>query len=450
MIKRIYIQLLALIAILCYPNSLRAGDYRLAPSTGRKVYVPIHAKSAKAQLLITNYGWDEVKDFDYKVLFEGKVLLEGKYVLKEPLKRMWGTHADIDVPPHDRLSETELQVEITKVNGEPNRATIPYAGLIRATVTQVPHRRVVVEEYTSMRCQYCPRGIAVMENLEKNYPDDFIGIAIHRSPDPLSCPDYAWNSSKVQSVPHLDMNRSRPLPNFTATTEFEEERAMGADMDIDVSAQWDEEKERITVTPSVTFRVVPKDTKYSVAYVITEDGMTKPEWLQNNRYSGDNSVLGKSPEMDKFVNSPLWVSGILNNFTAIEANGVYIPARKTEVQGVYTPGQEDFVKNPIEVDQTQSFQHVFNIAHNRLLQDKSKLKVCVLLINHNTKRIENAAKCSITDAGAMGMPTVAKKNGSATETARYTLDGRRIQVPQRGINIVKYGDGHTRKEIVTR
>ncbi len=450
MIKSVYIQLLALIAIICYPNSLRAGDYNLAPSTGRKVYIPIHAKSAKAQLLITNYGKDEVKDFDYKVTFEGKVLLEGKYVLKEPLKYMWGTHADIDVPPHDWLSETESQVEITKVNGEPNRATIPYAGLIRATVTQVPHRRVVVEEYTSMRCQYCPRGIAVMENLEKNYPDDFIGIAIHRSPDPLFCPDYAWNSSKVQGLPHLDMNRSRLLPNFTATTEFEEERAMGADMDIDVSAQWDEEKERITVTPSVTFRVVPKDTKYSVAYVITEDGMTKPEWLQNNRYSGDNSVLGKSPEMDKFVNSPLWVSGILNNFTAIEANGVYIPARKTEVQGVYTPGQEDFVKNPIEVDQTQSFQHVFNIAHNRLLQDKSKLKVCVLLINHNTKRIENAAKCSITDAGAMGMPTVAKKNGSATETARYTLDGRRIQAPQRGINIVKYGDGHTRKEIVTR
>ncbi|KGF17569.1 hypothetical protein HMPREF1640_06900 [Prevotella sp. S7-1-8] len=450
MIKRIYIQLLALIAILCYPNSLRAGDYSLAPSTGRKVYVPIHAKSAKAQLLITNYGRDEVKDFDYKVTFEGKVLLEGKYVLKEPLKHMWGTHADIDVPPHDRLSETELQVEITKVNGEPNRASYPYAGLIRATVTQVPHRRVVVEEYTGMWCRYCPRGIAVMENLEKNYPDDFIGIAIHRSPDPLFCPDYAWNSFEAKGTPHLDMNRSRLLSNFTATTEFEEERAMGADMDIDVSAQWDEEKECITVTPSVTFRVVPKDTKYSVAYVITEDGMTKPEWLQNNRYSGDNSVLGKSPEMDKFVNSPLWVSGILNNFTAIEANGVYIPARKTEVQGVYTPGQEDFVKNPIEVDQTQSFQHVFNIAHNRLLQDKSKLKVCVLLINHNTKRIENAAKCSIIDAGAMGMPTVAKKNGSATETARYTLDGRRIQAPQRGINIVKYGDGHTRKEIVTR
>ena len=154
--------------------------------------------------------------------------------------------------------------------------------------------------------------------------------------------------------------------------------------------------------------------------------------------------------MDKFVNSPSVVSGILNNFTAIAATGVYIPAREGEVEGVYTPGVEDFVKAPIEVDQTQSFQHVFNIARNSLLQDKSKLKVCVLLINNKTKKIENAAKCTITDAGATGISTVTEEHGNATETARYTLDGRRIQTPQKGVNIVKYGDGRIRKEIVTR
>lgn len=93
---------------------------------------------------------------------------------------------------------------------------------------------------------------------------------------------------------------------------------------------------------------------------------------------------------------------------------------------------------------------MFNIAYNRLLQDKSKLKVCVLLINNNTKKIENAAKCNITDAGTTGISTVTEEHVNATETARYTLDGRRIQTSQKGINIVKYGDGRTRKEIVTR
>lgn len=435
--KRIYIQLVALIAILCYPSSISADDYSLAPSTGRKTYVPIHAKSAKGQFLINNYGRITVQDFVYKLSFQGTVLQEEKYILKEPLPRMDVATIEIDVPPHTQLSETELQVEITKVNGEPNRATIPYANLPRVTVTQVPHRRVVVEEYTGMWCKYCPRGIAVMENLEKNYPNDFIGIAIHSS-DPLVCSDYAWNTAKIRNYPTLQMNRSRILANNIATTEFEEEKVMGADMDIDVTAQWDERKENITVIPHVTFRVVPKEATYGIAYVLTEDGMTKSSWLQNNNFSGDNSVLGTSAEMDKFVHLPSVIRGLPNNFTAIAA------------KGVSTPAAEDYIKTPIEVDKVQSFQHVFNVSRNKLLQDKSKLKVCVLLINNKTKKIENAAKCSITDAGTTGISTVTEEHGNATETARYTLDGRRIQAPQKGINIVKYGDGRVRKEIVTR
>ena len=36
----------------------------------------------------------------------------------------------------------------------------------------------------------------------------------------------------------------------------------------------------------------------------------------------------------------------------------------------------------------------------------------------------------------------------AVETARYTLDGRRIDAPVKGINIVRYSDGSVRKVMV--
>ena len=282
---------------------------------------------------------------------------------------------EIDVPPHNQLSETELQVEITKVNGEVNRATIPYATIPRVTVTQVPHRRVVVEEYTGMWCQYCPRGIALMENLENKYTDDFIGIAIHIS-DPLVCSDYAWKAAQIRSYPTLQMNRSKLLTYYTAINEFEEERAMGADMDVDVSAQWDSNKEKITVTPHVTFRVSPKDATYAVAYVLTEDGMSNPSWAQNNNFSGNASLRGISEELDKFIDLPSVITNLPNNFTAIAA------------KGVYTPSVEDYIKTPIEIDKEQSFKQVFDISRNKLLQDKSKLKVCALLINLNTKKMQ--------------------------------------------------------------
>ena len=437
MIKRICILLLAFVAVFCCSNRLYAESYSLVPSTGSKVYVPINASSGKGKLLITNYSNGIVLNFEYKLSFQGTVLLEKKHIMKEPLRRMDVATVEIDVPPHNQLSETELQVEITKVNGEVNRATIPYATLPRVTVTQVPRRRVVVEEYTGMWCQYCPRGIALMENLENKYADDFIGIAIH-SGDPLYCLDYAWNLGKVRGFPTLEMNRSRKLTYYTAINEFEEEKAMGADMDIDVSAQWDSNKEKITVTPHVTFRVAPKDGAYAVAYVLTEDGMAKSSWMQNNNFSGNSSLRGISAELDKFIDLPSVIRNLPNNFTAIAA------------KGVYTPATEDYIKTPIEVDKTQSFKHVFNISRNTLLQNKSKLKVCVLLINLNTKKIENAAKCNITDATSTGISSVEEAQTDVVEIARYTLEGRRIFAPQQGVNLVKYSNGRVCKEIVTR
>ena len=429
--------MLAVVATFCCSNRIYAEYYSLAPSTGNKVYVPINASSGKGKLSITNYSNSIVLNFEYKLSFQGTVILEKKHIMKEPLHRMDVATIEIDVPPHNQLSETELQVEITKVNGEVNRATIPYATIPRVTVTQVPHRRVVVEEYTGMWCQYCPRGIALMENLENKYTDDFIGIAIH-SGDPLYCLDYAWNLGKVRGFPTLEMNRSRKLTYYTAINEFEEEKAMGADMDIDVSAQWDSNKEKITVTPHVTFRVAPKDGAYAIAYVLTEDGMAKSSWMQNNNFSGNSSLRGISAELDKFIDLPSVIRNLPNNFTAIAA------------KGVYTSATEDYIKTPIEIDKTQSFKHVFNISRNTLLQNKSKLKVCALLINLNTKKIENAAKCNITDATSTGISSVEEAQTNVVEIARYTLEGRRIFAPQQGVNLVKYSNGRVCKEIVTR
>ena len=97
-----------------------------------------------------------------------------------------------------------------------------------------------------------------------------------------------------------------------------------------------------------------------------------------------------------------------------------------------------------------SHTYVFkNIKSKGKIQDKSKLNVCVLLINLNTGQIENAAKCSISEFSATAISPISEGSRTAIETARYTLDGRRIMAPQKGINIVKYSDGRVSKEVVT-
>ena len=41
-----------------------------------------------------------------------------------------------------------------------------------------------------------------------------------------------------------------------------------------------------------------------------------------------------------------------------------------------------------------------------------------------------------------------ENNGELREVARYTVDGRKISVPQRGLNIVKLSDGSTIKILI--
>ena len=47
--------------------------------------------------------------------------------------------------------------------------------------------------------------------------------------------------------------------------------------------------------------------------------------------------------------------------------------------------------------------------------------------------------------GIDNLPTI---DADKREVARYTVDGRRINAPVKGINIVKYADGTTRKVVV--
>ena len=194
----------------------------------------------------------------------------------------------------------------------------------------------------------------------------------------------------------------------------------------------------ITVTPAVTFRLNREKAPYGFAYVLTEDGMSRPEWVQNNAYAGSESDRGVTKEFDVFIDSPSEIRNLKNNFVAIAATGVKEPV-------------DNLIEAPIKADQTQSHSYIFkDVSKIKVLQDITRLKVCVLLINKQTGKIENAAKCSIADAQTTSISSVSDRKETAIETARYTLDGRRITAPQKGINIVKYSDGRVRKEVITQ
>ena len=435
MLRKYYIQIITLIAIFLYTVNVNAQEYILMPTAGQRVYVPITAKSVKGKMKVSNIGRTTIQNIDYTLSLNGRELESKHYVFPQALGHNDDAVVEVDVPPYTELGEDELIFTITKVNGERNNATISYANLPRITVTKIPKRRIAVEEYTAMWCRYCPTGIALMENLSHTFGDDFVGIAVHVD-DPLTCWDY-YSKAKGNRFPTVDMNRSHRLGYVLGVDEFKAEQEAGADMDLEVSAVWDESKNNITVTPVVTFRVNRDEAPYGFAYVLTEDGMTDSRWVQNNAYSGSHGDRGVTKEFDEIIDSPGEIRNLKNNFVAIAADGVMT-------------ARTGHLKAPIKADETQSHTYVFkNIKSKNVIQKKENLRVCVLLINTNTGKIENAAKCSISEFGTTGIYSVSEGTRTAIEADRYTLDGRRITTPQKGINIVKYSDGRVSKEVVT-
>ena len=435
MLRKYYIQIITLIAIFLYTVNVNAQEYILMPTAGQRVYVPITAKSVKGKIKVSNIGRTTIQNIDYTLSFNGRELASEHYIFPQALGHNDDAVVEVDVPPYTELGEDELIFTITKVNGERNSATISYANLPRITVTKVPKRRIAVEEYTAMWCRYCPTGIALMENLSHTFGDDFVGIAVHVD-DPLTCWDY-YSKAKGNRFPTVDMNRSHRLGYVLAVDEFKAEQEAGADMDLEVSAVWDKSKNNITVTPVVTFRVNRDEAPYGFAYVLTEDGMTDSRWVQNNAYSGSHGDRGVTKEFDEIIDSPGEIHNLKNSFVAIAADGVM-------------SARTGHLKAPIKADEVQSHTYVFkNIRSKSVIQKKENLRVCVLLINTNTGKIENAAKCSISEFSTTAISSVSEGTHTVVEAERYTLDGRRITTPQKGINIVKYSDGRVSKEVVT-
>ena len=71
-----------------------------------------------------------------------------------------------------------------------------------------------------------------------------------------------------------------------------------------------------------------------------------------------------------------------------------------------------------------------------------------LLINPTDGSIVNAVKVPVAGYGSSETTGIATVTKNDHITTRYTLDGRQISTPQKGLNIIRKADGTTRKVFV--
>lgn len=211
----------------------------------------------------------------YDVEFtDGIELVSGTNVLTATISNVNGSTSD------DDASDDSKSLAVTPIE----------AGL---------NKMVLVEEATGTWCGWCPRGTVWMAYMQENYPDHFVGVAVHNG-DPMVDDDYDEDLGNIISgYPSAIVDRGGDIDPSGIEVDFLQRVVMDATASFCMGATHDEENNELTVNMEVTL-MDAVDSDWKVAIALTEDGVsgTSSDWAQANYYSGGGSgdLIGAGKE----------------------------------------------------------------------------------------------------------------------------------------------------------
>lgn len=264
----------------------------------------------------------------------------------------------IEHPGFAAEGKHSVSIRLLSVNGgddayEGNNSAM---GTIRVMKT-LPVQRVVVEEGTGTWCQYCTRGIEGMNYMTENYPETFIGIAVHKS-DEFTISSY--NDLTFSGYPSAYVMRDRSTTINPSSGNLETAyKIVAAQQPVAsiglVAGYTDASKTTITARTNLNFFSAKEGLNYRLSYVLLESGMIA---YQAGYY--------KDTEMNHVARMNYAFSGFANSV-------------------------------PKSVEENEDVESFRDLDMPSNVASKDNVELVALLIDGVTGEIVNAAKCEIAD-----------------------------------------------------
>ena len=407
--------------------------------------------TVKLPLTLSTIGQQGLESFRYVVSIDGQVTDEQTVVLDSAVHEVGGRYRyEFPLTSGDKQGVYNATVKITEVNGAANEGFYEVAAGNAIVVENAPTRKVFVEDYTLTWGRGAPWGFVNKEKLRELYGDQVLIAYVHNgSEDPMATKDYEFYTYKmgIRSFPNTDIDRTlRGVYPYLGTNQGEYFRYAYADdidqmlaqlpvANVDVDAKLSDDETQVNVETKVRFEFSGEKDNYALFYLLTEDGMQDETWVQRNGMGlyADMGVEEEEPLLDKYINGPEEMTGLVYDDVVIAAKGVM-----SGVAGSVSP--------TIQFGEAQTDKTSFRLSDYPIVQDKQQLNVIAVLLDTQSGKVVNACKGKVaTDKTAIRtQPATAK----VVEVARYTVDGRRVQAPVKGLNIVHYSDGSVVKCIL--
>jgi len=289
------------------------------------------------------------------------------------------------------IGEYTIDVTITSVNGTADSDPSDNSGSATFnTISDDGGKKLLVEEGTGTWCGWCPRGAVGMAYASENYPDTFIGIAVHNN-DPMKNTEYD-NRAGINAFP--GMNVDRTVMGDDPSSDVIENHILqrtGVPNPVKIEINPTVSGHELSVEASATFFSNFSNANFRLAAILVEDGVTGTGsgYNQANYYSG-----GAQGPMGGYENLP----------NPVPASQMVYDHVGRALLGGYD-GQAGSVPTVITDGQTASYTFNYTIP-DEFFSDN--LHVAVLVIDNSTGQVLNANKA---DLGVLGVQDVNLSQG---------------------------------------
>jgi len=242
---------------------------------------------------VVNFGTDMITSFEIEVnnngiattsTFDNLTLATGEsmpFTLDEKVTVGGGTNA--------------VNVRLSKINGQEgdedecnNESLSIFEGVVPAD-----NKKVVMEESTGTWCGWCPRGAVGMERLLYEFPDNFIGIAVHggSATEPMLLSEYD-NGLDPDGYPNAKVDRTVDVDPGSGEGPFYDRIVVDPAASLDLGATYDESTREINISLGVN-ALQAIEAGHTVNVVLTEDGVQSDDaaYAQRNFFSGGATDL---------------------------------------------------------------------------------------------------------------------------------------------------------------
>lgn len=292
-------------------------------------------------------------------------------------------------------------------------------------------RTLLMDEYTGLWCNNCPRGSLEIEKLQSRFGDQIIPLSVHIN-DALQCDDYR-NEVTVYSIPYMRLNRNNSTAGDDAS-KFETEYLSPTDAMIRITG-FELQDANLSVNAEVQWAADLDNTsdRYRIGYLLMHDVIStslRPSMRQENALTTVAS--------ERFYFLPSKIEADLSPNYNVVATGEYAHSGRPYLMSyalkAFTPLQTQWLMPvPETVDDIQSATLVAYILDSTTGH----------ILNATSQRLDRQPEES--SAPAIEIDTNLNTDSIATEY--YTLSGVRVVNPAHGIYIVRRGNTFT-KEIL--